>query len=243
VNRLAALVLAATVVLAGCGSTEAERKPKLTVFAAASLTGAFTEIGAKFDAVHGTQTTFSFGGSSDLGAQINEGAPADVFASADEKNMAKLDGKAGDATVFASNTLQIAVPPGNPARIVSIGDLAKPGVQVVLCAPEIPCGAAAQQIEANAGIDIKPVSEEQSVTDVLGKVGAGEADAGLVYVTDVKAAGDKVDGVAFAGSDDVVNRYPIAAIDPGDALAETFVEFVLSPKGQAVLATYGFGAA
>lgn len=242
-RRLATLALAATLVLAGCGLTEAERKPKLTVYAAASLTGAFTEIGAKFDAAHGSQTTFSFGGSSDLVAQINEGAPADVFASADEKNMAKLDDTAAASTVFASNTLQIAVPPGNPARIDSIDDLAKPGVQVVLCAPAVPCGAAAQQVEANAGIDIEPVSEEQSVTDVLGKVGAGEADAGLVYVTDVKAAGDKVEGVAFEGADDVVNRYPIAAVDPDDALAEKFVDFVLSPKGRAVLAAYGFGAA
>ena len=200
------------VTAAACGSDDSgdsssEAKTKtLTVYAAASLTSSFEEIGKKFEADHdGVKVKFSFGGSSDLVAQIQQGAPADVFASADTDNMEKAtadDLVEGDPVDFATNTLEIAVPPDNPAGVASLEDLAKPGTKVVVCAAEVPCGAAAQGVEKAAGIDIKPVSEEQSVTDVLNKVTTGEADAGLVYVTDVQAAGDKVKGITFPESSD-----------------------------------------
>ena len=168
------------------------------MYAAASLTKTFEAIGTEFEEQHdGVTVEFSFGGSSDLVAQIQEGAPADVFASADTANMDKLtaeDLQASDPQDFASNTLEIAVPPDNPAGVASFADLADEGVNVVVCAPEVPCGAATAKVEDATGVDIQPVSEEQSVTDVLAKVTSGEADAGLVYVTDVIAAGDDVAG-------------------------------------------------
>ena len=190
--------------------------------------------------------TFNFAGSSDLVAQLQQGAPADVFASADTRNMAKAtddDLVAGRPVDFATNTLQIAVPPDNPAGIATLADLAKPGVKVVLCAPEVPCGAAAAKVEAAAGIDIKPVSEEQSVTDVLGKVTSGEADAGLVYVTDVKGAGDEVEGIAFPESSSAVNTYPIAALEDSQerrAGRTTSSRSSPAPRAGQVLADAGF---
>jgi molybdate transport system substrate-binding protein len=218
----------------------------LTVFAAASLTSTFTEIGKEFEEQHdGVTVEFSFGGSSDLVAQIQEGAPADVFASADTANMDKLtaeDLQADDPQDFASNTLEIATPPDNPAGIASFADLAKDGVKVVVCAPEVPCGAATVKAEDATGVTLEPVSEEQSVTDVLGKVTSGEADAGLVYVTDVTAAGDDVTGVPFPESSSIVNTYPIVALkdsDHGD-LAQEFVELVLGDTGQSILEEAGF---
>jgi molybdate transport system substrate-binding protein len=218
----------------------------LTVYAAASLTKTFTEIGKQFESAHdGVKVEFSFGGSSDLVAQLQQGAPADVFASADEPNMDKITGddlQADDPQDFASNTLEIATPPGNPAGIASFADLAKGGVNVVVCAPEVPCGAAAAKAEAATGVTLQPVSEEQSVTDVLGKVTSGEADAGLVYVTDVTGAGDAVVGVPFPESSDIVNTYPIAALKDSKhrGLAQEFVEFVLGDVGQGILEEAGF---
>jgi molybdate transport system substrate-binding protein len=218
----------------------------LTVFAASSLTKTFTEIGQSFEKAHrGVKVEFSFGGSSDLVSQIQEGAPADVFASADQANMDKLtaqDLQADDPKPFASNTLEIATPPDDPAGISTFADLAKPGVKVVVCAPEVPCGAATLKAEAATGVALQPVSEEQSVTDVLGKVASGEADAGLVYVTDVAAAGSDVHGVPFPESADIVNTYPIAALKDSDhaELASEFVELVLSDAGQSVLEEAGF---
>jgi molybdate transport system substrate-binding protein len=222
---------------------------RLTVFAAASLKKTFTDIGKRFEASHpGTTVTFNFGGSSDLVAQLQQGAPADVFASADSKNMHKATGdslNAGAPVTFASNTLEIAVPPGNPAKIASFADLARPGVKVVVCAPEVPCGSATQKVEKSAGVTLKPVSEEQSVTDVLGKVTSGEADAGLVYVTDVKGAGGKVDGVPFPESSSAVNVYPIVALKSSTnaALAAEFVKAVTGDPGQGILAAAGFAKA
>ncbi|GAA4728387.1 molybdate ABC transporter substrate-binding protein [Pedococcus ginsenosidimutans] len=222
---------------------------EITVFAAASLKKTFTRIGADFEKAHpGTKVTFSFAGSSDLVAQIQQGAPADVFASADTKNMDRVTADsltAAPPVVFASNTLEIAVPKGNPAHIASLADLAKPGVKVVLCAPAVPCGSAAAKVEQAAGIDIEPVSEEQSVTDVLGKVTAGEADAGLVYVTDVKGASGGVQGITFAQSSAAENSYPIAALKASrnPALADAFVRAVTGDAGQQVLAAAGFAKA
>ncbi len=227
-------------------SSPAERT--LTVFAAASLKGTFTRIGEEFEAANpGVRVTFSFAGSSDLATQIGEGAPADVFAAADEKNMAKVTGQsltAGDPVDFATNVLEIATPPGNPAGVRSFADLARPGLKVVVCAAQVPCGAATETVERSTGVTLAPVSEENSVTDVLGKVTAGEADAGLVYVTDVRGAGDAVTGVEFPESSRAVNTYPVAALkDAADAsLAKGFVDFVSGPQGRDVLQDAGFGA-
>ena len=264
-RSLPALALTATLLtLAGCGSGPStdDGSPQeggssstssgdqlsgtLTVFAAASLKKTFTQIGTEFEKAHpGVTVTFNFAGSSDLVAQLQQGAPADVFASADTTNMARATADsltAAAPVAFASNTLEIAVPPGNPAGIAGLADLARPGVKVVLCAPAVPCGSAAAKVETAAGIDIEPVSEEQSVTDVLGKVTTGEADAGLVYVTDVTGAGDKVEGVDFAESSSAVNTYPIATLKSSrnPAAATTFLQAVTGEPGQGILAAAGF---
>lgn len=220
----------------------------ITVFAAASLQQTFTTLGKDYERAHpGTTVTFSFAGSSDLVTQIQNGAPADVFASADEPNMHKLtaaDLIDGSAPAFATNTLQIAVAPGNPKRIDDLDDLTAPGLQVVTCAAPVPCGAATQKVERAAGVTLRPVSEEQSVTDVLGKVESGQADAGLVYVTDVRGAGGKVDGVTFDAARKVVNTDSIGVVKdaPNAELARSFSAFVRSEDGQRVLAAAGFGA-
>ena len=219
----------------------------LTVYAAASLTSTFEELGSQFEAEHaGVTVEFNFAGSSDLVAQIQGGAPADVFASADEANMEKLtadDLQGSEPELFATNTLEIAVPPDNPAGVATFQDLANPDLNLVICAPEVPCGAAAQTVAESAGVELQPVSEEQSVTDVLGKVTSGEADAGLVYVTDVIGAGDDVQGIEFPESGAAVNQYPIATVTDSEHadLAADFVELVLSDDGQQVLADAGFG--
>ncbi len=243
--RTALLAFLLVLPLAACGGDEEETT--LTVYAAASLTAAFEELAAEFEEEHdGVRVELSLGGSSELATQIQEGAPADVFASADTATMDELvaGGLTGaDPEPFATNTLEIAVPPGNPAGIRTFADLAAPGLALVTCAPEVPCGAAARAVAEAAGVTLDPVSEEQSVTDVLGKVTSGEADAGLVYVTDVAAAGDAVEGITFPESRDVVNTYPIAPLaDADDAeLAADFAAFALSDRGRAVLADLGFG--
>ncbi|BCW68526.1 molybdate-binding protein [Arthrobacter sp. NicSoilB4] len=251
-GRKAAAALAAGIFaagLAGCaapaGSGNAGKT--LTVFAAASLKGPFTALAEQFEAAHpGTTVTLSFAGSSDLAAQISQGAPADVFASADTKNMAKLGSAGlveGTPADFATNVLTIAVPPANPASITSFADLARPGVKVVICAAQVPCGAATKTVEQETGTSLAPVSEESSVTDVLGKVVSGEADAGLVYVTDVRAAGDKVQEIRFAESAQAVNTYPIAAVrtSRNKGLAAAFIAEVTGPEGRKVLGGAGFG--
>jgi molybdate transport system substrate-binding protein len=249
---LPAVLLALVLPLAACGSDDdsgGDDATTITVYAASSLTSTFEEIGKAFEADHdGVKVEFSFGGSSDLVTQIQEGAPADVFASADTATMDTLvgDDLAGaDPQDFATNTLEIVVPPGNPAGVTSFQDLAKKGLNLVICAPEVPCGAAAQSVAENAGVTLSPVSQEQSVTDVLAKVTSGEADAGLVYVTDVKAAGDQVEGITFPESRSVVNTYPIAPVQGTDEpdLAREFVELVLGDTGQKILGDAGFGTA
>jgi molybdate transport system substrate-binding protein len=254
VRRLAPATCAALLLLglAACGddgdSGDGDATT-LTVYAAASLTKSFEQIGTEFEGAHdGVTVEFSFGGSSDLVAQIQEGAPADVFASADTANMDKLtaeDLQAADPQSFATNTLELAVPPGNPAGVRSFADLAQEGLNVVVCAPEVPCGAATVKVEDATGVDIQPVSEEQSVTDVLAKVTSGEADAGLVYVTDVIAAGADVEGVTFPEAAEAVNTYPIVALEDADDgdLAQEFVDLVLSDTGQSILQDAGFAPA
>lgn len=260
-TKIATAFLTAVVAvgLAACSGSSSDTEPSetasastldgsITVFAAASLKGTFTELADEFEAAHpGVTVELSFAGSSDLVTQITGGAPADVFASADEKNMAKLTegGLIDEAALvdFATNVLEIAVPPTNPAGIETLADLAKPGVKTVICAPQVPCGAATATIETASGVDILPVSEESSVTDVLGKVTSGEADAGLVYVTDVIAAGDKVKGINFPESSKAVNTYPIAPVTASTNadVAQAFVEFVTGTVGQGVLEEAGFG--
>jgi molybdate transport system substrate-binding protein len=251
VRSLLALLLPAALLLGGCtpgsGGEGASGSMTLTVFAAASLTGSFEELGEQFEAQHdGVDVQLNFGGSSDLVAQIREGAPADVFASADLANMDKLtaEGLEGQAPQsFATNTLQIAVAQGNPLGIASLADVTGKDVNLVTCAPEVPCGAAAQQAAEAARVELTPVSEEQSVTDVLAKVTSGEADAGLVYVTDVISADGDVVGVDFPEASAAVNTYPITTLADSESrgLAEAFVALVLSEDGQRVLRDAGFG--
>ena len=249
--RAAAVLVAAAVAagLAGCAAPAGTggAAATVTVFAAASLKAPFTALAEQFEAANpGTTVALSFAGSSDLATQISQGAPADVFASADANTMARLSGTGlleGVPRDFASNVLTIAVPPQNPASIASFADLAAPGVKTVICAPQVPCGAAANTLEQDTGITLTPVSEESSVTDVLGKVISGEADAGLVYATDVQAAGDKVQEIPFPESARAVNTYPIAAVRTGKnrQLAAAFIEAVMAPGGQQVLRGAGFG--
>ncbi|MEU5871969.1 molybdate ABC transporter substrate-binding protein [Glycomyces sp. NPDC047369] len=242
----AALALAA---LTACGGGEPDQTdpdiaPKtLTVLAAASLTEAFTEIGDRFEAEHaGVTVEFSFAASSDLAAQITEGAPADVFASADQKNMDKVidAGAAVEPQVFALNQLVIAVPAGNPDGVTGLADLA--GLDFAACAAEVPCGAAAQTAIAASGTDLTPVTYEADVKSTLQKLTLGEVDAALVYRTDAIAADGEVDAVEFPESAEAVNSYPVTAL--ADArepdLAGEFTEYVLGDDAWAVLEAAGF---
>nr|WP_157109707.1 molybdate ABC transporter substrate-binding protein [Rhodococcus sp. WMMA185] len=252
-----ALGVVALALLAGCASDEtASGSPEsvsdfggdITVFAAASLAEPFSELARIYESENpGSQVTFSFAGSSDLAAQLDQGAPADVFASADTENMAKVVDEGlveGTPADFASNTLTIVTAPGNPRGIVSLADLTREGTLVVTCAPQVPCGSATQKVETEAGIELSPVSEESSVTDVLGKVMAGQADAGLVYVTDAARAGDRVTAVAIDEAAQAVNIYPIAVLSASkqQQTAQGFVDLVTGPRGQEVLAQAGFAA-
>ncbi|MHA7276865.1 molybdate ABC transporter substrate-binding protein [Arthrobacter sp. Hz1] len=218
----------------------------LTVFAAASLQSTFTELADDFEAIHpGVTVTLSFAGSSDLATQLSAGAPADVFASADTVTMGRLVQEGlidGNPVPFATNTLTIAVPPGNPAGVEQFSDLADPGTSVVLCAPQVPCGAAATQTQEAAGVTVNAVSEESSVTEVLGKVRSGEADAGLVYVTDVLGEESGVEEIPFDEAADAVNIYPAGVVADGNTrLAAAFLNLLTGPEGQDVLAEAGFG--
>ncbi len=222
---------------------------ELRIMAAASLAATFDELVELFVAENPDvdAPVVTYDGSSTLVTQLAEGAEAEVFASADQANMTKAVDAGlmrGTPQVFATNVLQIAVEPGNPAGITSLADLADPALQVVLCAPEVPCGAASGKALTAAGVSVTPVSEEQNVTAVLKKVTLGEADAGLVYATDVQVSDGGVDGVTFAESAAAVNSYVIGALDgTSSPAAQAFVDFVLSPTGQKVLAAYGFGPA
>jgi len=217
----------------------------ITVFAAASLKETFTQLGKQFETAHpGDTVKFSFGASSTLATQITSGAPADVFASASPKNMQTVV-SAGDASNpqdFAKNTAEVAVPPSNPAKVTSVNDLAKSSVKVALCQPQVPCGVVAAQVFKNTGITVKPVTLQPDVKSVLTQVELGNVDAGVVYVTDVKAAGTKVTAVPISASDNASTTYPIATISSSknQSIAQAFVAYVLSPQGQAVLSAAGF---
>jgi len=250
----------AVAAVAGCGSSggagssasaspartaSAKLSGSITVFAAASLQGAFTTIGQQFQAAHpGVKVTFSFGPSSGLAQQIISGAPADVFASASPKNMQQVvsAGDAASPATFASNVMGVATPPGNPGHVTSLADLAKKPVKVALCQPQVPCGAVAAQVFSNARITVRPVTLQPDVKSVLTQVELGNVDAGLVYVTDVKAAGTKVKGVVIPANENASTAYPIAPVSKSGnlAVAKAFEASVLSPAGQSVLAAAGF---
>lgn len=245
---LVSLMLAA--VLVGCGSKSPSAPSagsrKVVVFGAASLKPAFTRISQQFTSENpGSTVDFEFAGSSELATQLTQGATADVFASADTAQMdsvAKAGLLASNPTNFASNTLVIVTAPDNPKRLGSFADLARPGLGVVICQNPVPCGAATQRVEGSTGVRLNPVSEELSVTDVLNKVTTGQADAGLVYVTDARSAGNKVATVRFPEAAAAVNVYPIAVLKhaPQPALAQRFVAMVTGAAGQNILSQYGF---
>ncbi|MFW2514617.1 molybdate ABC transporter substrate-binding protein [Demequina sp. SO4-13] len=217
-----------------------EAPETLTVYAAASLTDVFASVENGFEDEHpNVEVTTVYGGSADLAAQIAEGGPADVFASAHPAQMVGL----GTASVFATNTLTLVVPTGNPAAVTGFFDLARDDLTSVICAPQVPCGLATEQLAAAQGVALSPSSQENSVTDVLGKVASGQADAGVVYVTDVARA-DGVEEVKIPGATEVANTYAITPI-PGAThtdLATAYIDFVTGPDGRAVLADAGFGA-
>ncbi|TDC65658.1 molybdate ABC transporter substrate-binding protein [Actinomadura sp. GC306] len=254
-KRVLAVVSLLLLALAGCGevdegaSSGAGGGRTLTVFAAASLTEAFTELGKAFEGSHpGVRVRFGFAGSSTLAQQITQGAPVDVFAAASTATMATVT-EAGDAAgpprVFARNRLVVAVPKDDPGAVDSVDDLSKPGLKVILCAVQVPCGAAAEKALDAAGVEVEPVSREQDVKAVLTKVGIGEADAGLVYRTDAEAAGDRVRAIEFPESARARNDYPIVEVAeaPHSALAKEFIALVLGAQGRAALRRAGFEAA
>ncbi len=247
-RRWLAGAAAGALMLAPCSApTVFDDTPEvLTVLAAASLTDVMTQLVADFEADHSdVQVAVSFAGSSTLASQVLEGAPADVLATADESTMALVEAELDiDPKIFATNTLTIAVPAGNPGGITGMASLSDAAVALVTCAPQVPCGAATALVAEASGITLSPVSEESNVTDVLGKVASGETDAGLVYVTDLARA-DGVEQVDLEHADAAVNRYPIAALPgasgPPSQHAREFVAAVLSSEGRAVLADAGFG--
>ncbi len=256
---LVATLAVVGLVTAGCGSDDATAgtttpapvssvSGDITVFAAASLTAAYNEIGEAFMTEYpASKVRFNFASSSDLVTQINEGAPVDIFASADTANMTTLTdarGNAGDPQVFATNSLQIIVEAGNPKGVSSVADLANPDILYVTCAPEVPIGKYAAQVLASAGVTVTPVSLEENVKGIVTKVTLGEADAGIVYTTDVIAAGTSAAGVRVPDDINVVATYPlvVTADAPNPAGAAAFLDFVVSEPGQKILATYGFTA-
>ena len=226
-------------------SSPAAQTGSITVFAASSLKGTFTEIGKQFETAHpGDTVKFSFGASSALAEQINSGAPADVFASAAPKNMDQVvtPGNASNPQDFAKNTAEVAVPPSNPAKVTSVNDLAKSSVKTALCQPQVPCGVVAAEVFKNAKITVKPVTLQPDVKSVLTQVELGNVDAGVVYVTDVMAAGSKVKGVTIPADVNASTLYPIAALTHSkeSSIAQAFVAYVLSPAGEQVLKAAGF---
>ena len=244
-RRRRAVLLGIIVALTSCSAgpdSSGSSEQTVTVFAAASLTDAFDEIGRDFgDAAGDVSVEFNFLASSDLAAQIVEGAPADVFASADERSMARVvdEGIATDPVVFAENRLSIAVPAGNPRGIESLNDLQDPDLVVALCNEECPAGRYAVEIFEAAAITVEPDSLEADVRGVLTRVGLGEADAGLVYATDIAAEPD-VDGVDIGEEHNVVARYPIAALEGAPESATAFIDYVRSAPGKRTLTEHGF---
>lgn len=247
----ASIVLAAACASGGAGEDGSSPDARgagdveeIVVFAAASLTEAFGEMSDAFtEARPGADVTLNVAASSRLGTQIVEGAPADVYASADTRSMQRLVDAGeirGDPVVFATNRAVIVVEPGNPLGIAGLGDLTDPDLVVVVCAPEVPCGSYASQIFDDAGVDVQPDSLEANVSAVVTKVALGEADAGIAYVTDVMAADGDVDGVAIPDDVNVVAEYPLAVTTDAASGADEFVDFVLGAAGRQILVDHGF---
>jgi molybdate transport system substrate-binding protein len=248
------VVVAGALALAGCagGAPPGQQSTpapgalsgEVRIYAAASLQAAFDEIALAFETANPGVDILPivYDGSRTLATQIAEGAPVDVFASADEANMAAVADLVQAPELFATNTLVVAVPEGNTAGVTTLEDLADPAATVVLCAAEVPCGAASQRLFEAAGLSVRAASYEQNVTAVLTKIAADEADAGLVYATDV--VGQSVESFTPAGAEGVVNRYPIGVLETSAdrAAAEAFVAYVVSGRGQDMLAARGFGA-
>lgn len=248
--RRARVLVVLLVLLGACGSDDSTAAPTrptgtIQVFAATSLTEAFTAMGKDFERAHrGAKVAFNFAASSALAQQLTDGAPADVFASADEATMAKVEAATSTPRDFARNRLTILVAPENPKAVQGLRDLARADLTVVLCAPEVPCGKYAKVALDKAGVTVKASSLEDNVKGVVSRVTLGEADAGIVYVTDAKAAAGQADavGIENASDPDVEAVYPIAvtADTTHAALAEAWVTYVLSTKGHAALRRFGF---
>jgi molybdate transport system substrate-binding protein len=243
----ALVVVAALALLGACSpaAPSAASSKELVVFAASSLSDTYTSLGKTFEAAHpGVLVKFSFGGSSTLVDQLKEGAPADVFASADRQNMEKATTAnliSGVPSLFATNTLTLIVPTGNPAGITGL-DSSLDGKKLVVCADGVPCGSATTKLAKLLGVTLKPVSQETKVTDVRAKVESGQADAGVVYVTDAKASGSKVDTIAIKDADQVKNEYllGVVAASKNSRLASQFVALVTGSDGQRTLSSAGF---
>ena len=257
-KKTLALVLALLALLAGCSSgsggssdkSSGTAKPKsstLTVLAASSLTETFGTLAKTFEKSHpGVHVRFSFDSSATLAEQVNQGAPADVLATADTKTMKTVTDAGGTTSkpqLFASNTLVLVVPKSNPAHIKTFSDVTKPGVSYVMCVTTAPCGSLTQTLLDANHVTAKPKSQEVDVKSVLSKVELGEADAGFVYASDAKSAAGKVDPVTIPKTDQYVNEYPIATLKntKDAALAKDWVSLVLSTHGQKVLQDAGFG--
>lgn len=248
---IVAAITVLAVVSGACGSstpassTSSELSGTITVFAASSLTDAYTTIGKEFQKSNpGAMVKLTFGGSSMLVSQIQQGAIGDVFASADQPNMQKLvDARliSGSPSTFAHNRLELVVAAGNPQHVTGLSDLARSGLVVVLCAPTVPCGRYAAQAVQKASVTVKASSQEADVKAVVSKVLLGEADAGIVYVTDVKAAGNRVQGVEIPSALNVVADYPVAVLKDSQntVLAKAFISYLLG-DGQRTLTRYGF---
>jgi molybdate transport system substrate-binding protein len=228
---------------AAAPTTTAAASGTIKVLAAASLTEAFNTIGKQFEAQHaGSSVVFTFEASSAAALQITNGAKVDVFASASPKNMTQVKSSIGGSTNFVSNTMEIAIPPSNPGHVTSLADLAKKSVKVALCQAQVPCGVTAAKVFANAKLTVKPVTLEPDVKSTLAKVELKSVDAGIVYVSDVHAAGTKVKGIVIPANLNATTEYPIATLTkaPNPTLAKAFVAYVLSPAGQQVLQSEGF---
>jgi molybdate transport system substrate-binding protein len=265
-RALLALPIAAALTLTACGgssdggassgssssaaasSSGGDLSGTLTVFAAASLTGVFNQLGDRLVQQNpGLDVRFNFAGSSQLATQLTQGAPADVFASANQTQMKVVTDaglQAADPTVFTENVLEIAVPKGNPGHVTGLRDFANADLTLAVCAADVPCGAAAQQVFKAANVDAKPDTEEEDVKAALTKVQLGEVDAALVYATDVQAAGNDVEGIPFPEAEQAINKYPICTLKsaPDPDAAQAFVDLVNSDEGQQALKAAGFRA-
>ena len=245
VRRVVAILTAIGIAsaVAACGGDD---RATVTVFAAASLTDAFDDIADAFEDDHpGVVVERNFAGSSSLREQIVQGAPADVFASANRSTMEALlaAGSVEPSEDFATNRMAIAVPAGNPAAVRGLDDFARSELLLGLCAVEVPCGEFGRRVLSLASVDEAPDTEEPDVRALLTKIAAGELDAGIVYATDVLAAGDGIEGIEIPDLHNVVAAYPIAVVGDSDPDAESFVDFVLGPRGQEILSDHGFGPA